>query len=165
MEFVAYRYTHTIILSSQKSIVVLYIMARIKLEKIREESRQCKRKSLQDMLTVLNKKHNGVEASFEVLRSRYKQIWKRHNSFPDEVRLSRFTVGKMPQLGDEITNSWLSIIWHFRRHSLLVKALKFGISKYLLVRKQGYEESHKRQVELLKRINKLMETALGSCAA
>ncbi len=125
---------------------------------------------MQDMLTALEKEYiekeyNGVEASFDALRRRYNRIWTRYKSFPDEVRRARYKLGKVPELGNEITNTFLSSLWHSRRLSLLVRASKFGSSQDLLVKKQAFQESHKRQVNLLKRINKLMEAALGSCAA
>ncbi len=142
-------------------------MARIKfhVRKTLKGSRKSKRIQLQNILTALEKEYNGLEVSFKVLCSRYRRIWKRHKSFPDEVRMSRYTAGKVPQIGRELTNIYLSSSRHFIRLLKTVRALKSGISQDLLVRKQAYEESHKNQVNLLKSIHKLMETSLGSCAA
>lgn len=120
---------------------------------------------MQIILTALEKEYNGMEASFDILRGRYKHIMKRHNSFSADVWLIRYTIGKMLQLGDEMGNIGLSSLWHFSRHSHLAMALEYGSWQDLLVRKQDYEESYKSQMKLLKGINKLMETALGSCAA
>ncbi len=135
-----------------------------------KESRKCEKVDFEITIRALKKEYMSLKGACQILKRRHNLILDRHKSFPDELKLARWTVGKMRKLNKEVMKICMKkLLFESRNlaliHVFLMAQLDKGPDLDFLAKKQAYQRRHEGLVELLKRVHKLMESALGSKAA
>ncbi len=131
-----------------------------------------KRRDLIELMRALKGECKNIVVACKVLRRRYNNALKRHQSFPEEVRTARWIEGRMDILEDYMGRFRLIKIMFIQQNFLVIGALRaefeirdtLNVSQLMLF-KHCYEATREDLLNKLKGAHKLMERALGSWAA